>query len=84
MKQTRRDFLKASSTVLSGVAASNLSICRSAHARGIDTIKVGMIGCGGRGARATVQITRRSPLSNLSNGFFDAAGDLHRIESPRP
>ena len=43
----RRDFLKASSAVAAG-----LSFLPNAHAAGLDTIKVGLIGCGGRGTGA--------------------------------
>ncbi|MHC4694793.1 MAG: Gfo/Idh/MocA family protein, partial [Planctomycetota bacterium] len=55
MKQTRRDFLKASSTILSGAAAGNMAISWSAYAGGNDTIRVGLIGCGDRGGGAAVQ-----------------------------
>ena len=49
---SRRDFLKTSSVVAAGGAlAGTLGISRSAHASVDDTIKVGLIGCGGRGTR---------------------------------
>jgi predicted dehydrogenase len=48
---SRRQFLKTSA--LSGMAASGaLSLVRSAYAAGSDVIKVGLIGCGGRGSGA--------------------------------
>ena len=43
---SRRDFLKASATVASGVTLGGLALSRSAHAAGDDTIKIGMIGAG--------------------------------------
>jgi predicted dehydrogenase len=50
---SRRDFLKASTTaVVAGVLTSQLAIQRSAHAAGSDTLKIGLIGCGGRGTGA--------------------------------
>ncbi|MDR1383695.1 MAG: Gfo/Idh/MocA family oxidoreductase [Planctomycetaceae bacterium] len=50
---SRRDFLKTSGVVAAGLgAASGLGIARSAHAQGSDTIKVAVIGCGGRGRGA--------------------------------
>ena len=52
---TRRDFLKTSATAAAATALSSLDIARTAHAAGSDTIKVGMIGCGGRNAGAIVQ-----------------------------
>ena len=61
MKQTRRDFLKASSAIVSGAAASNMVISWSAYAGGNDTIRVGMIGCGGRGGGAAVQAMQADP-----------------------
>ena len=46
---TRRDFFK------SAAAASALPIAASAHAAGTDTIRIGVIGCGGRGYEASMQ-----------------------------
>lgn len=45
----RRDFLKTSTAA---ALAGSLAIGRSAHAAGDDTLKVGLIGCGGRGTGA--------------------------------
>ena len=51
---SRREFLKKS-TVLTGAAvAGGLSLQRGAHAAGSDVLKVGLIGCGGRGSGAAV------------------------------
>jgi myo-inositol 2-dehydrogenase / D-chiro-inositol 1-dehydrogenase len=48
---SRRQFLRKS--VVSGAAAyGTLSLARTAHAAGSDVIKVGLIGCGGRGSGA--------------------------------
>ncbi len=56
---TRRDFLKASAT---GTAAlGGLAIARSAHAAGTGTIKIGMIGCGGRCSGAAAQSLKAGP-----------------------
>ena len=48
---SRRDFLKASTA-----AAAGLGLLPNAHAAGNDTIKVGLIGCGGRGTGAAENI----------------------------
>ena len=50
-RSSRRDFLKA--TAAGATVLSGLSITRSAHAAGSETIKIGMIGSGSRcsGAR---------------------------------
>jgi len=52
---SRRGFLHSSIATVSGVAVANLGAARFAHAAGGDTIRVGMIGCGGRNAGAAVQ-----------------------------
>lgn len=54
---TRREFLKTSSAAATAAAvgAATLSIERSAFAAGAETLKVGLIGCGGRNAGAAVQ-----------------------------
>jgi len=45
---SRRDFLKSSATAATGAALGSLAIARSAHAQGSESIRIGMIGCGGR------------------------------------
>ncbi len=47
----RRDFLKVSTATAAGLA-----FLPNAHAKGNDTIKVGLIGCGGRGTGAAENI----------------------------
>ncbi|MEK7707419.1 MAG: Gfo/Idh/MocA family oxidoreductase [Verrucomicrobiota bacterium] len=55
-KQTtnRRDFLKTSATLTGAALTGALLLERSAHAAGSDVIKIGLIGCGGRGTGAAV------------------------------
>ncbi len=54
--KSRRVFLKKSSAALAGTAlAAGLSVGRSAHAAGSDTLKFALIGCGGRGMGAAAQ-----------------------------
>ena len=54
---SRRDFIKKSSMLVAGgaVVGGNLSIARAAHAFGSDTIRIGLVGCGGRGTGAATQ-----------------------------
>jgi predicted dehydrogenase len=53
---SRRNFLKTSSLLVAGGAvASQLNVARAAHSFGSDTIKIGLIGCGGRGTGAAAQ-----------------------------
>jgi myo-inositol 2-dehydrogenase/D-chiro-inositol 1-dehydrogenase len=57
---TRRDFLKT--TAVAGTAlAANMSLLSSVHAAGSDTIKVGLIGCGGRGSQAAENVLHAAP-----------------------
>lgn len=58
---SRRDFLKATSAV----AATGLLIPQNVHAAGSDTIKVGLIGCGGRGTGAAEQSVNSGPNVKL-------------------
>jgi predicted dehydrogenase len=48
---TRREFLKATA-VAGTAAAANLSVLANVHAGGSDAIRIGLIGCGGRGTGA--------------------------------
>jgi predicted dehydrogenase len=66
---SRRDFLKASA-VAGGAMAANLSLLSNVHAQGSDTIKVGIIGCGGRGTGAGEDV-----LQSASNVKIVAIGD---------
>lgn len=50
----RRSFVKASSLAVGGVMMSS-TLAAKAHIDGDDAIKVGLIGCGGRGTGAIVQ-----------------------------
>jgi predicted dehydrogenase len=54
---SRRDFLRNSSLLVAGgaIAASSVNIARAAHSFGSDTIKIGLVGCGGRGTGAAIQ-----------------------------
>ena len=58
---SRRDFIKtgakvaAAGAAIGSVSTPGLSIAKSAHAGGTDTIRVGLIGCGGRGTQAAQQ-----------------------------
>ena len=53
---TRRDFIKKSTILVAGsTVAGNLQIARAAHAYGDEVIKIGLVGCGGRGTGAAVQ-----------------------------
>ncbi len=48
---SRREFIQTSATA-AGVVAAGMSLSRVAHAAGSDEIKIGLVGCGGRGSGA--------------------------------
>ncbi|MEQ8785028.1 MAG: Gfo/Idh/MocA family oxidoreductase [Pirellulaceae bacterium] len=75
-KQTdRRTFLKGSTAaVVGGSLAATLAAPRSVHASVDDTIKVGLIGCGGRGKGAAVNAMRGDDnikLTAMADAFED-------------
>jgi len=79
-RATRRDFLKTSGALAGAALAANLSIARTAHAAGDDVLKIGLIGCGGRGTGAA-----RNALDADPNTRLVAMGDLfiERIHAKR-
>jgi myo-inositol 2-dehydrogenase / D-chiro-inositol 1-dehydrogenase len=81
--QTRRDFLKAS-TVAAGAALATTLIPANVHAAGDDTIKVGLIGCGGRGTGASDNVlhsAKNIKIVALADAFKDRAdGCRGRLE----
>ena len=71
---SRRDFLKSSTlAAVGGAVVSGLSIARAAHPAGSDTIKVGLIGCGGRGTGAA-----RDALTAAPNVRLMSMGDVFK------
>lgn len=67
---SRRQFLKSSAVVMGAVAAPYLLSQREAFAVNSDTLKVGLIGCGGRGSGAASQA-----LAADKNVILTAMGD---------
>jgi predicted dehydrogenase len=61
---SRRQFLQTSAAVTAGIMFSE-RIARSAHVAGSGTLKVGLVGCGGRGRGAAVQALTADPNSRL-------------------
>ncbi len=80
---SRRDFLKTSAVM--ATAAGTLSLARSAHAQGSDTIRLALIGCGGRGTGAATQALNAAPNAKLvamADAFPDRLeGSLRSIAS---
>lgn len=70
---SRRDFLKTSA-VVGGTLLSGLSLGRSAHAAGSDMLKLGLVGCGGRGTGAAANALtadKNTKLVAMADPFED-------------
>jgi len=68
---SRRDFLKASAASAVLIGAGTLTIAQGAMAEGSDVIRVGVIGCGGRGSGAAMDC-----ISSSKGVKIVALGDL--------
>jgi predicted dehydrogenase len=91
---SRRDFLKTSTVA---AAVTSLGTMANAHAAGSDTIKVGLIGCGGRGSGAAEQSLKSAPgmklyamgdmfedhLDNAKKNLQRKSGDKFDVTSDR-
>lgn len=74
---SRRDFIRNSSLLMAGgaIGASALRSAQGAHAAGSDTIKIGVVGCGGRGTGATIQALNTTSGEVKLVAMADAFGD---------
>jgi predicted dehydrogenase len=82
---SRRSFLKTSA-LAAGTAAA-LSLEQAVHAGGNDELKIGLIGCGGRGTGAASQALRADPnvkLHAMGDAFDDRLeGSLNTLQNDR-
>jgi predicted dehydrogenase len=84
----RREFLKTTSALAGAAALGTLPIARSAHAAGNETIRIGLIGCGGRGTEAAVNAMNAGPdirlvaLADVFQERLDASRD--RLKKSKP
>jgi predicted dehydrogenase len=79
-KLTRRELLK-SSAMTAGTLALSGAIAPLAQARGSDTMRVGVVGCGGRGSGAAQNCVESSPgveIVALADVFEDRLGGLKK------
>lgn len=65
IETTRREFLKTGSAAVVAGSALNLGLASAVHAGGSDVIKVGLVGCGGRGTGAANQALQADPNTKL-------------------
>jgi predicted dehydrogenase len=73
-RRCRRDFLKRSAAAAAVATVGSLAIERSAHAAGDETLRVGLVGCGGRGsgaARDALAADKNAKLVALADAFPD-------------
>ncbi len=79
---TRRDFLTASAAAAGATLIGNLP---TVHAAGGDTLKIGLVGCGGRGTGAATQALHADPnvkLVAMGDAFGDRIlGSLEQLKS---
>jgi len=68
---SRRDFIKTSAAVAAASSLTPLTLSRVAYAQSSDTIRVGVVGCGGRGTGAAMDAIRGSEGVEIT-----ALGDL--------
>jgi len=93
-QSSRRDFLRDTAVVAGALSATAIP---SVHAQGSDTIKVGVIGCGGRGTGAAENCADSAPgvkifamgdlfpdhLDNSRKRLKSALGDRYDVSDAR-
>lgn len=86
--RSRRDFVKKTAALAGTVAAGSIRLERSAHAAGSGMIKIGLIGCGGRGSGAAVNAMNAGDDIKLvaMGDLFEpyARGARDRLKEQRP
>ena len=71
---SRRTFLQSGTAMLGAAATGVLPLSRAAHAAGTDTLKIGLVGCGGRGTGAAanaLNADRNTQLVAVADVFSD-------------
>jgi predicted dehydrogenase len=76
---TRRDFLKGSAAVAATAALAGVAV-ENVHAAGSDTVKVGLVGCGGRGTGALGQCLEAAKIKGMDVQVV-AFGDLWQAKA---
>jgi len=74
LSATRRDFLKTGTALVGGSLIGQLGLSSAAHAASSGVIKIGLVGCGGRGTGAASQALEAGPDVRLV-AMGDAFGD---------
>ena len=85
---SRRDFLKTSATLTGAALTGALASPRAVHAAGSDVIRIGLIGCGGRGTEAALNAMNAGKdvqvvaLADIFQERLDAS--LARLQGAKP
>ncbi|NLX56051.1 MAG: Gfo/Idh/MocA family oxidoreductase [Planctomycetaceae bacterium] len=69
---TRRSFLHQSSAVISALAVTRLAAGQTVHVAGSDVLRLGLIGCGGRGSGAVINaltVDAQTKLVAMADAF---------------
>ncbi len=77
----RRKFLRSSGAAIVGGSMINMGFRESAHSQGASVLKVGLIGCGGRGTGAAAQALNADPnviLTAMGDVFEDRLEESHK------
>jgi predicted dehydrogenase len=82
---SRRTFVKQSAATAAALAAAEMTLLSTAHAAGSDTLRVGLVGCGGRGTGAAEQALtadENTRLVAMADAFADRLeGSLETLKS---
>ena len=74
--RSRRDFIRHSATGVSAGVVAGIAMPRAVHAGGSDILKIGLVGCGGRGQGAVENALAADPQTKLTavgDAFADRA-----------
>ena len=83
-ENSRRDFLTTTSAAVGGAITASIAASTPVHAAGSDILKVGLIGCGGRGSGAAVNAMRAEDnvqITALADAFPDRVEHAKNILS---
>ncbi len=73
-RHSRRGFLKSSAKMVGATVAGGVAFSRTVHAAGDDTLKIGLVGCGGRGTGAVsnaLTADKNTILTAVADAFAD-------------
>jgi predicted dehydrogenase len=79
---SRRDFLKTGAAVVGGSLLGPMAMSAGAFAGGSDVIRIGLVGCGGRGSGAAEQALAADPnvhLVAMGDTFADRIESAHSM-----